>query len=72
MFRDAIYLIPDNVSYKQAPIFCASCTVYGGLRWADPQPHERVAVLGIGGPGRMAVIREGRRLRDHRNFAFPG
>jgi NADPH:quinone reductase-like Zn-dependent oxidoreductase len=26
-----------------------------GLRWADPQPHERVAVLGIGGLGHLAV-----------------
>jgi alcohol dehydrogenase len=53
---DATYLIPDEVSYEQAaPIFCAGYTVYGGLRWADPQPHERVAVLGIGGLGHLAV-----------------
>jgi alcohol dehydrogenase len=52
----ATYLIPDKVSYEQAaPIFCAGYTVYGGLRWADPQPHERVAVLGIGGLGHLAV-----------------
>src|SRR5438552_16198560 len=44
------------VSYEQAsPIFCAVFTVYGGLRWADPKPHERVAVLGIGGLGHLAV-----------------
>jgi len=30
-------------------------TVYSGLRWADPKPHERVAVLGIGGLGHLAV-----------------
>jgi len=37
----ATYLIPDKVSYEQAaPIFCAGYTVYSGLRWADPQPHE--------------------------------
>jgi alcohol dehydrogenase len=47
MNADATYLIPDKVSYEQAaPIFCAGYTVYSGLRWADPQPHERVAVLG--------------------------
>ena len=28
---------------------------YSGLRWADPQPHERLAVLGIGGLGHLAV-----------------
>ena len=56
MNADATYLIPDSVSYEQAaPIFCAGYTVYGGLRWADPQPHERVAVLGIGGLGHLAV-----------------
>jgi alcohol dehydrogenase len=53
---DATYLIPDKVSYQQAaPIFCAGYTVYSGLRWADPKPHERVAVLGIGGLGHLAV-----------------
>ena len=56
MNSDVTYLIPDKVSYEQAaPIFCAGYTVYSGLRWADPQPHERVAVLGIGGLGHLAV-----------------
>ena len=56
MYADATYLIPDNVSYEQAaPIFCAGYTVYSGLRWADPKPHERVAVLGIGGLGHLAL-----------------
>jgi alcohol dehydrogenase len=56
MNADATYLIPDKISYEQAaPIFCAGYTVYGGLRWADPQPHERVAVLGIGGLGHLAI-----------------
>src|SRR5262249_59620212 len=56
MNADATYLIPDKVSYEQAaPIFCAGYTVYSGLRWADPKPHERVAVLGIGGLGHLAV-----------------
>jgi D-arabinose 1-dehydrogenase-like Zn-dependent alcohol dehydrogenase len=50
------YLIPDKVSYEQAaPIFCAGYMVYSGLRWADPEPHDRVAVLGIGGLGHLAV-----------------
>jgi alcohol dehydrogenase len=56
MNADATFLIPDKVSYEQAaPIFCAGYTVYSGLRWADPQPHERIAVLGIGGLGHLAV-----------------
>jgi len=49
-------LLPDGLSYEQAaPIFCAGYTVWGGLRRADPQPHERIAVVGIGGLGHLAV-----------------
>ncbi|HWO31492.1 MAG TPA: hypothetical protein VNO32_22085 [Candidatus Acidoferrum sp.] len=56
MNADANYLIPVKLTYGQAaPIFCAGYTVYGGLRWADPQPHERVAVLGIGRLGHLEV-----------------
>ena len=56
IFADASMLIPDGLSYDQAaPIFCAGYTVWSGLRWAKPQPGERVAVLGIGGLGHLAV-----------------
>ncbi len=56
MYADATFLIPDQVSYEQAaPIFCAGYTVWSGLRWANPKPHERVAVLGIGGLGHLAL-----------------
>jgi len=49
-------LLPDKLPYEQAaPIFCAGYTVWSGLRWADPKPHERVAVVGIGGLGHLAV-----------------
>jgi D-arabinose 1-dehydrogenase-like Zn-dependent alcohol dehydrogenase len=55
-FADATMLLPDGLSYEQAaPIFCAGYTVWSGLRWADPRPHERVAVVGIGGLGHLAV-----------------
>jgi len=55
-FADATALLPDTLSYEQAaPIFCAGYTVWSGLRWADPKPAERVAVLGIGGLGHLAV-----------------
>src|SRR3989449_6500770 len=54
-YVDATMLLPDGLSYEQAaPIFCAGYTVWSGLRWADPQPHERVAVVGIGGVGHLA------------------
>ncbi len=55
-FADATMLLPDRLSYEQAaPIFCAGYTVYSGLRIAEPQPHERVAVIGIGGLGHLAL-----------------
>ena len=55
-FAGATMLLPDGLSYEQAaPIFCAGYTVWSGLRWADPQPGERVAVVGIGGLGHLAV-----------------
>lgn len=56
MNADVAYLIPEKITYEQAaPIFCAGYTVYSGLRWARPEPHERIAVLGIGGLGHLAV-----------------
>jgi D-arabinose 1-dehydrogenase-like Zn-dependent alcohol dehydrogenase len=38
-----------------APIFCAGFTVLSGLRNAHPRAGERVAVLGIGGLGHLAI-----------------
>ena len=55
-YADSTVLLPDDLSYEQAaPIFCAGYTVWSGLRIADPKPHERVAVVGIGGLGHLAV-----------------
>ena len=55
-YADATQLIPDQVSYDQAaPIFCAGFTVYSGLRIADPMPHERIALVGIGALGHLGI-----------------
>jgi alcohol dehydrogenase len=55
-YADATMLLPEGLSFEQAaPIFCAGYTVWSGLRWAAPQPGERVAVVGIGGLGHLAV-----------------
>jgi D-arabinose 1-dehydrogenase-like Zn-dependent alcohol dehydrogenase len=55
-YADATMPLPDGLSYEQAaPIFCAGYTVWSGLRWAAPQPGERVTVVGIGGLGHLAV-----------------
>jgi dehydrogenase len=52
----ATVLLPAGLSYEQAaPIFCAGYTVWSGLRAAEPRPHERIAVVGIGGLGHLAV-----------------
>ncbi len=49
-------LVPDGASFEAAaPIFCAGYTVMSGLRNGDPRPGERVAVLGVGGLGHLAV-----------------
>lgn len=53
---DAAFLLPEKIAYEQAaPIFCAGYTVYSGLRWADPKPGERVAVVGVGGLGHLGI-----------------
>lgn len=55
-YADATQLIPNGLSYDQAaPIFCAGYTVYSGLRFADPKPHERVVVVGIGALGHLGI-----------------
>ena len=55
-YADTTVLLPASLSYEQAaPIFCAGYTVWSGLRWADPKPGERVAVVGIGGLGHLAI-----------------
>jgi D-arabinose 1-dehydrogenase-like Zn-dependent alcohol dehydrogenase len=49
-------LLPDNLGFVEAaPIFCAGYTVMSGLREGRPSPGERVAVLGLGGLGHLAV-----------------
>ena len=55
-YADATMPIPATLSYEQAaPIFCAGYTVWSGFRLADPKPHERIAVVGIGGLGHLAL-----------------
>src|SRR5919199_4293898 len=55
-YANATQLIPNGISYDQAaPIFCAGYTVYSGLRLADPKPHERIAVVGIGALGHLGI-----------------
>ncbi|GAA2806440.1 alcohol dehydrogenase catalytic domain-containing protein [Saccharopolyspora taberi] len=49
-------LLPDGLAYEDAaPMMCAGYTTWSGLRDAAPQPHEKIAVVGIGGLGHVAL-----------------
>ncbi|MEE4543367.1 alcohol dehydrogenase catalytic domain-containing protein [Streptomyces sp. V4-01] len=49
-------LLPDGLPYEQAaPMMCAGYTAWSALRAAEPRPLERVAVLGIGAIGHLAL-----------------
>ncbi|HEX7282616.1 MAG TPA: alcohol dehydrogenase catalytic domain-containing protein [Vicinamibacterales bacterium] len=53
---DGTVLLPRNISYEHAaPTLCAGYTVWAALRRAAPKPAARVAVVGIGGLGHLAV-----------------
>ncbi len=55
-FASGCTLVPDGISPEEAaPVFCAGFTVFSGLRNAAPRPGDRVAVLGIGGLGHLAL-----------------
>lgn len=48
--------VPDTLSSEEAaPLFCAGVTSYRALRNAGVQAGQRVAVLGVGGLGHLAV-----------------
>jgi alcohol dehydrogenase len=55
-YAEGTVLLPDGLSYEQAaPIFCAGYTVWSGIRMAEPRIGERIAVLGVGGLGHLAL-----------------
>lgn len=51
-----IYAIPDGLdSASAAPLLCAGATVYAPLRRWKMQASQKVAVVGIGGLGHLAI-----------------
>jgi dehydrogenase len=53
---DRTVLIPGALdSEHAAPLLCAGYTAWSAIRAAEPEPHERVAVAGIGALGHLAV-----------------
>ena len=49
--------LPDKLDFVDAaPLMCAGLTVFSGLRHAGFAPGFRVAVIGLGGLGHLAVL----------------
>ena len=54
--QDFVLRIPDGLSLEQAaPLLCAGITTYSPLRHWNAGEGKRVAVVGLGGLGHMAV-----------------
>jgi len=54
--QDFVLRIPDNLPLdKTAPLLCAGITTYSPLRHWNAGPGKRVAIIGLGGLGHMAV-----------------
>jgi D-arabinose 1-dehydrogenase-like Zn-dependent alcohol dehydrogenase len=53
---DGCTLLPDGLAWEPAaPIFCGGFWAMSAYRAGKPQPGERVAVIGIGGLGHLAL-----------------
>lgn len=53
---DSVVLIPDGIDLESAgPLFCGGVTVFNPLVQFDIKPTDKVAVIGIGGLGHMAL-----------------
>ena len=53
---DFVLRVPESVSYEAAaPLLCAGITTYSPLAHWNAGPGKRVAVVGMGGLGHMAV-----------------
>src|SRR3954451_8043206 len=54
--EDFVLRIPDGLELDEAaPLLCAGITTYSPLRHWDAGPGKRVAIVGLGGLGHMAV-----------------
>jgi len=49
--------LPESLGFADAaPLMCAGLTVYSGLNHAGFKPGDKVAVVGLGGLGNLAVL----------------
>ncbi|PJG85584.1 NAD(P)-dependent alcohol dehydrogenase [Conservatibacter flavescens] len=54
--EEFVLRIPENLDTKAvAPLLCAGITTYSPLRHWNVQPGSKVAVIGLGGLGHMAI-----------------
>ncbi len=54
--QDYVLRIPDGIALERAaPLLCAGITTYSPLKRHGVMPGDAVAVVGLGGPGHMAV-----------------
>ena len=54
--QDFVLRLPDSIPFERAaPLLCAGITTYSPLRHWGAGPGTRVAVVGLGGLGHMAV-----------------
>lgn len=52
----SVVKLPDQIDFESAgPLFCGGITVFNPLLQFDVKPTHRVAVIGIGGLGHMAL-----------------
>src|SRR5581483_7960306 len=59
MVAPAAYVVPlpEAIEFAEAaPLMCAGLTVFSGMRHAGFEPGDKVAVIGLGGLGHMAVL----------------
>lgn len=53
---DALARVPEELSAEDAaPLLCAGVTTFHALRSSGARPGDRVAVLGVGGLGHLAI-----------------
>jgi len=54
---DYVLPLPDSLGFADAaPLMCARLSVYSGLSHAGFRPGDKVAVVGLGGLGNLAVL----------------
>jgi uncharacterized zinc-type alcohol dehydrogenase-like protein len=54
---DSVIPIPEGIELESAgPLFCGGITVFNPLVQFDIKPTDKVAVIGIGGLGHMALL----------------